>query len=176
MNYFIAHDRLEFEPGTQYEYSSTGHMLLAEIIERVSGESFEQYMQNNIFIPSGMINSYIADEHSTLRTNDALNYGTHNTFYGENIYVNGSGGEVSSINDMYHFITALFRGEVVSSDTFNMYSRLINHGGKFDSFRNYMDILHVGDNDWRLVIMANDGSATSNHEYLINLVTGFMTP
>ncbi len=43
-----------FAPGEQFEYSNTGYCLLAEIVEKVSGVPFEDYMNKNIFGPAGM--------------------------------------------------------------------------------------------------------------------------
>ena len=43
-----------FEPGTQYEYSNTGYILLASIAELVSGEDFIELSRSKIFRPVGM--------------------------------------------------------------------------------------------------------------------------
>ena len=41
-------------PGELYEYSNPGYQLLAEIVEKVSGMGFEDYLQKNVFEPAGM--------------------------------------------------------------------------------------------------------------------------
>lgn len=43
-----------FTPGTDYRYSNSGYCLLALIVEKVSGQSFAQFLQNQIFKPLGM--------------------------------------------------------------------------------------------------------------------------
>lgn len=50
-----------FEPGAegQWEYCNRGYNLLAKIIEKVSGQRFENYMRENIFIPIGMKNTFV---------------------------------------------------------------------------------------------------------------------
>lgn len=45
---------LEFLPGQKFSYSNTGYNLLGKIIESVSGTSYENYLQENIFNPLGM--------------------------------------------------------------------------------------------------------------------------
>ncbi len=45
---------LLFEPGSQYRYSNYGFILLGRIIERVSGLSYDDYVQRKIFAPAGM--------------------------------------------------------------------------------------------------------------------------
>lgn len=48
---------LDFEPGSQFNYSNSAYNILADIIAKVSGVSFEQYMHDHIFIPAGMAQS-----------------------------------------------------------------------------------------------------------------------
>lgn len=48
---------LEFEPGTQWRYSNSGYILLGQIIEKVSGLSYEGYMRENIFGPAGLLST-----------------------------------------------------------------------------------------------------------------------
>ncbi|SFC76609.1 serine hydrolase domain-containing protein [Ruminococcus albus] len=55
---------LEYEPGTQYSYSNVNYVLLALIAEQVSGESYDEYIQKNIFEVCGMKHS------SSMRTED----------------------------------------------------------------------------------------------------------
>jgi CubicO group peptidase (beta-lactamase class C family) len=45
---------LSFTPGTEYEYSNTGYVLLAEIIARVSDIPYVHYIQKNILTPAGL--------------------------------------------------------------------------------------------------------------------------
>ena len=50
-------DELEFRPGTKYSYSNAGYTLLAMIVEKVTGESYADYVQKNIFDVCGMEHS-----------------------------------------------------------------------------------------------------------------------
>lgn len=54
VEYFKTLDRLNFEPGTEYEYINPTFTLLGFLIERVSGRPFADYMRENIFNPAGM--------------------------------------------------------------------------------------------------------------------------
>ena len=45
---------IESVPGEKYRYSSAGYVLLAAIVEEVSGQAFESYLQKNIFNPAGL--------------------------------------------------------------------------------------------------------------------------
>ena len=50
---------LAFEPGTEYQYSNTGYVVLASIIEQLSGDSYADYVQEHIFKPAGMLSSKV---------------------------------------------------------------------------------------------------------------------
>lgn len=52
-------DKPEFEPGSNYRYSSVDYTILVLIIERVSGEKWQTFVQKNILEPNGMINTKI---------------------------------------------------------------------------------------------------------------------
>lgn len=48
---------LSFKPGERFAYSNTGYVLLALLVERVSGTSFEEFAKQNIFVPLRMSNT-----------------------------------------------------------------------------------------------------------------------
>lgn len=50
---------LDFAPGKDYRYSNSGYVLLGQIIETVTGESYGTFLQNNIFKPLGMADSSV---------------------------------------------------------------------------------------------------------------------
>jgi CubicO group peptidase (beta-lactamase class C family) len=50
---------VHFKPGTKWEYSNTAYALLAVIIEKVSGQTFKAYMQENIFDPLKMADTRV---------------------------------------------------------------------------------------------------------------------
>jgi CubicO group peptidase (beta-lactamase class C family) len=49
---------LQYRPGTRWNYCSKGYMLLAEILSRVTGLDFDDYLAENIFKPLGMENTF----------------------------------------------------------------------------------------------------------------------
>jgi len=49
--------KLKYEPGKQYSYSNVGYSLLGAIIEIVTGESYESFLRENLFLPAGMKNT-----------------------------------------------------------------------------------------------------------------------
>jgi CubicO group peptidase (beta-lactamase class C family) len=55
-------DSLEFEPGTKMDYSNSGFVVLADIVEKVTGRKYADVLMEKIFIPSGMTHSYFGKE------------------------------------------------------------------------------------------------------------------
>ena len=55
---------LAFPPGERYQYSSPGYNLLAAIVEKASGRSFEEYLRTEIFAPAGMSATSFEDDTS----------------------------------------------------------------------------------------------------------------
>ncbi len=71
----VRHQReLNFAPGEEYLYCNTGFTLLAEIVARVSGHSFAEWTETNIFKPLGMTNTQFYDDHEKIVKNRAYSY------------------------------------------------------------------------------------------------------
>jgi len=61
---FFASDPLQFQPGTQRKYSNGGYLVLGLIVEKITGQSYYDYVQKNIFERAGMKNSSFGLRHS----------------------------------------------------------------------------------------------------------------
>jgi CubicO group peptidase (beta-lactamase class C family) len=78
-------------------------------------------MAENIFEPLSMSNSYINDEYAIRPENSALSYAKYTTNYsGRNIYVFGSGGLVTTNNDMQRFTKGITENAIISSETLEL--------------------------------------------------------
>jgi CubicO group peptidase (beta-lactamase class C family) len=64
---------MRFTPGTRYEYSNSNYFLLGYIIEKITGKTYQQYLEDNFFQPLGMTNSFYGND-STLIKNRAPGY------------------------------------------------------------------------------------------------------
>jgi CubicO group peptidase (beta-lactamase class C family) len=67
-------DDVNFLAGDEVEYSNTGYALLAKIVSRVSGESFQSFMTNRVFSPLGMTQSKFLDSRHEIVRNRASSY------------------------------------------------------------------------------------------------------
>ena len=62
----VRQKELNFTPGEEFLYSNTNYVLLAVIVERVSGSSLAEFAAAHIFRPLGMTNTYFLDDHDTI--------------------------------------------------------------------------------------------------------------
>jgi D-alanyl-D-alanine carboxypeptidase len=63
-----------FTPGSRSEYSNTGFLLLGLMIESVSGKSFGDYLQQNVFAPAGMTHSSLSPGRPDIRAIGMTNF------------------------------------------------------------------------------------------------------
>jgi CubicO group peptidase (beta-lactamase class C family) len=57
--FFTHRPALDFAPGSKFNYSNTNFVLLALIIEKISGRSYPQFISDSIFLPAGMNSSFV---------------------------------------------------------------------------------------------------------------------
>jgi CubicO group peptidase (beta-lactamase class C family) len=65
---------LNFPPGSKHMYSNTNYTLLAQVVKRVSGQSFREFTTSRIFQPLGMRNTHFRDDHAEIVKNMAYGY------------------------------------------------------------------------------------------------------
>jgi CubicO group peptidase (beta-lactamase class C family) len=109
---------LDFQPGEKYSYSNSGFVLLGYLIEKISGESYEKFLQENIFTPLGMKDSGY-DSNSAVIAHRASGY-THGPNGFRNAgYINmtvplSAGALYSTTEDLLRWEQGLFGGKVLS--------------------------------------------------------------
>jgi CubicO group peptidase (beta-lactamase class C family) len=95
--------RLNFLPGSAISYTNTGYNLAAMIVARVTGQSFQAFTRDHLFVPLGMSNSRWRDDYSAVVHRRAVGYsrdddGYHADMPFENAY--GNGGLLTTIADL----------------------------------------------------------------------------
>lgn len=105
-----ANDSLEFAPGSQFHYSNTGYLVLAAVIEKVTGQSFASSLQTRIFDRLGM--------KQTVFGNRALNSKGYWMGAPEYAYnpanMAGAAGIASTVNDLLLWDEALYGSQVLA--------------------------------------------------------------
>lgn len=133
---------LQFTPGKKLAYSNVGYFLLSEIVEKVSGVSFANYLQKNIFDVAGM-------KQSGLNSNEAIIKNLARTYFkGENgliknPYINwnmniGLDGMYATAEDLYKLNKALYSNLLLSTDSkkkmFTQYNKSFSNDGFLNSY------------------------------------------
>jgi CubicO group peptidase (beta-lactamase class C family) len=112
---------IESKPGEKYRYTNAGYIVLAAIVEEVSGQSFETYLQKNLFNPAGLTSTgyawdsrfdnspvavgYVGNKLEELKPTPRVN----------NVWGNrGPGNLITTIGDLYQWTQALRKNKVLS--------------------------------------------------------------
>ena len=120
------------QPDVTFHYTNVNYVLLASVVERVSGQHFEDFMRDQVFIPLGMEHSYIYSlrgvEHlhtyvdTEVQGHDLLSKGARRA---QDDYLNGVVGDkvmFSTVDDLYRFSLAidcgLFLPDTIQQEAF----------------------------------------------------------
>lgn len=116
-------DPLLFEPGTQYSYSTYAYNLLAGMVESVAGQSFDDYLQDNLWGPAGMEATYL-EHQGDIVPNRVRQYVksdepplVRNAPFADLSIKWAGGGMISTAPDLVRFALALDAGTIISAET-----------------------------------------------------------
>jgi CubicO group peptidase (beta-lactamase class C family) len=113
---------LEFEPGAKWAYSNYGFLLLGAVIEKVSGQSYYDYVRKHIFEPAGMnaTDSLPESESVAKRSTGYMRRGGNWVTNADTLPWRGTsaGGGYSTVEDMFRFARALSSGKLVKPELF----------------------------------------------------------
>jgi len=160
-----------FEPGTKWSYSNTGMLLAGAIIAEVSGQSYYDYIRDNIYIPAKMINTdcYEMDRPvPNLAIGYIKGYDKNGSYWRNNIYdhvIKGgpAGGGFSTVEDLFRFAQALMNNKLISKKSTDLLTSMkvgtsigygygfeirqdgkeiiVGHGGGFAGINSILQIL-----------------------------------
>src|SRR5688572_473314 len=124
----------DFEPGTKRSYSNAGYFVLGLILEKITGKSYAEVLQEKIASKIGLKDTYLATGNIDVNKNEALTY----------IHIGGdwkpvtethpsilfsAGAIVSTPADMAKFIQALFEAKLVSRETLDQMKTMRDGAG-----------------------------------------------
>lgn len=116
--------KLNFEPGTRFSYCNSGYVLLAVIVERLTGMTLHEFAQENIFKPLGMECSCFPGCLSDGGPHRVAGHDDDGTSYSAVRAVSrtyGSGGLVTKCRDMVKFMPQYVNPTLVSKATMERY-------------------------------------------------------
>jgi len=108
-----------YSPNRRYNYNNTNFALLASIVEKTSGLSFEEFLKQNIFLPLKMDNSFLLTRENLKHHKVATGYKNRRRPYSYFFLdgVHGDKGLYSTVGDLYKFDRGLRKGVLISDST-----------------------------------------------------------
>jgi len=167
---------LDFEPGTKFSYSNSGYVLLGYLIEKISGQTYGDFLQQNIFIPLGMKDTGI-DSNANILPQRAQGYrrsphGIEHDGYISMTIPFSAGALYSTTGDLLKWEQALFGGKVLKPESLakmttafkNDYGcglfirtvdghKLITHGGGIEGFNTSLN--YYPDDKLIVIVLGN---------------------
>jgi CubicO group peptidase (beta-lactamase class C family) len=112
---------LDFEPGAKYSYSNSDYVLLGYLIEKLSGQTYEKFLRENILTPLGMKDSGY-DSNTAIIEHRASGYsrtraGPVNAGYVNMTVPHGAGGLYSTTLDLLKWEQGLFGGKLLEPES-----------------------------------------------------------
>ncbi len=112
---------VRFEPGTRFEYSNYGFLILGAVIEKVSGQSYYDYVREHIYDPAGMTSTGSVPEEQSV---PALSVGytkQEGDIWQRNTFLlpyrgTSAGGGYSTVGDLLRFANALRGNTLLDAD------------------------------------------------------------
>ncbi|MBC7844018.1 MAG: serine hydrolase [Gemmatimonadaceae bacterium] len=177
---------LEFSPGTRWNYSNTGYVMLGVIMSRITGAPYWQYLRSRIFTPSGMTTARIISESEIVphRASGYLPTATgfvHQNWVSPTLNTTADGSLLISVRDFVAWSAvvrerrvltkeswaALFTPITLMSGRTHPYGfgwfldslngqRVVQHGGSWQGFRN--QFTRFEGSDLTVVVLANSGA------------------
>jgi CubicO group peptidase (beta-lactamase class C family) len=110
---------LDFEPGEKWQYSNSGYVLLGHLIEKITGDSYEKFVRENLFAPLGMKDSGY-DSNSAVIPHRASGYvvgkdGFENAGFIHMSIPHGAGALYSTTEDLLKWEQGLFGGKLLKA-------------------------------------------------------------
>ena len=141
---------LEFTPGEKFNYSNSGYFLLGYIIEKITGKTYEQYLQEIVFTPLKMMNSGY-DHSDVILKNRAAGYEKQgkkivNAAYLDMSIPYAAGSLYSTVEDLYLWDQALYTNKLLSEKSMELlFKPYIKAGGASYGYGWFIDEFDNGD-------------------------------
>jgi CubicO group peptidase (beta-lactamase class C family) len=111
-----------FEPGTRFEYSNYGFVILGAVIDRVSGQNYYDYVRGHVYIPAGMTSTALPEAETQPVPDLSFGYTKHggNTWHTDRASPQfggtAAGGGHTTVRDLLRFANALQNNKLLDAD------------------------------------------------------------
>lgn len=122
---YFKNQPMDFEPGADWNYNNSGYILLGYIIEKVSGKTYAQYIDEQFFKPLGMKNSYYGDVEPIIKNRaDGYSGGAPGNYvHAEYLSMTqpyAAGSLLSTVEDLFIWTKAVHTGKVLKPESLKM--------------------------------------------------------
>jgi tetratricopeptide (TPR) repeat protein len=158
----FADSTLQFEPGKRFAYSNSGYILLGYIIEKVTGKSYEQVLQENIFTPLKMNNTGYDHPRNVLK-NRASGYEKNGSHYVNSNFIDMSvpyaaGALYSTVEDLYLWSQALYGNQLLRKENMDLFfTKHIPSGGGYYAYGWSIGEIRLGNTPERIETIGHGG-------------------
>src|ERR1700723_1931532 len=119
----FANGQWVHEPGTQWDWSVSNFQLLTEILERVTGQSYDDYMQQNLFAPAGATATTPCDNSSVIHglSHSYRSVGDHfKAATEDSSAVDYNNRFCSTVSDLFHICRGVQQGKLLKPETLKL--------------------------------------------------------
>ncbi|MEM8857405.1 MAG: serine hydrolase domain-containing protein [Chloroflexota bacterium] len=163
---------LELGPGSEYMYSDTGYGMLAILVEEVSGQSFVEYLDQQIFQPAGMTQTGFYNQTKWENLTVANGYSNQTDFGsaadrpGPYWSLLGFGGVLTTVGDLYKWSQALDQNLILNaSSTEVLFSPHILEYKNGESYYGYGWVIEEPGGVGKLIW--HDGATDSQNSFMM---------
>ncbi len=159
---YFADSTLEFKPGEKFAYSNSGYFVLGVIIEKVTGKSYQQVLQENILTPLKMNNTGF-DHHETILMKRASGYEKKGSDYINADYLDMSipyaaGSLYSTVEDLYLWDQALYTNQLLQKQYMDLlFTKHISDDGGFYGYGWGIGTSRIGNTKDSVAIITHNG-------------------
>jgi CubicO group peptidase (beta-lactamase class C family) len=114
MQWLATKNSLNFSPGEKFEYSNTGYIILAAIIEKISRKSYAGFCKEAIFKPLNLNRTIVYDTTKPTIANRAIGYNKNKEPDDYSILTTGDGSIFSTTKDLFMWEQALYGQKLLS--------------------------------------------------------------
>jgi CubicO group peptidase (beta-lactamase class C family) len=127
-----------YPPNKRFDYSNTGYMILASIVEKVSGLSFADYMKQNVFEPLNMNDTYIYNHNTPYKSPNIVKGYEYGRVEANPDFLDGVVGDkgvYSTAYDLFLWDKGLYSEKIISKKTLDL--AFEPYGKKLTAKKNY---------------------------------------
>ncbi|UUC44062.1 serine hydrolase domain-containing protein [Flavobacterium cerinum] len=186
---WLKSQKLQFTPGSKYQYSNSGYIMLALIIEQITGKSMKAFVAEKIWEPLKIEHSFVYDKTTNNIPDRAIGFNEEKEYDDYNWLTVGDGGIYATTGDLYKLDKALRNGSLLNKENAELLYHLpelsdgkkgpYGYGWFVETDKNSKIAMHTGglagfrslfwrdlQNNSTIIVLTNQGDAFPVYNFL----------